>query len=97
MLNRQMSEKLNSYDAMLLNEIRYKILCRLHQQYLLAIKTVVENVYSKSIANPKVYELDNILQEIETLPISWEFYKHQKVKFVPDFENLVVFTGNENI
>lgn len=92
-----MSEKLNSCDAMLLNEIRYKILCRLHKEYVSAIKTVVENAYSKSVANPKVYRLDDILQEIETLPISWNFYNKQKYKFVQDFENLVVFINDKDI
>lgn len=91
-----MLQNLNSYDKQALNEIRYKMLCKLHHNYVSIIKYIVENVYTK-LANEKVCELDYILEEIENLPISWEYYKKQKFKFIPDFENLIIFIDDKYI
>lgn len=79
------------YSSNILNEVRYKILCKLYNRYKTAIHIALVNVNDKPIADEKVNELDRILCEIEKYPISWNFYKLQEVKFSSDFENLVIF------
>lgn len=84
-----MCQSSDSYD--LLNDIRYKILCKLYNRYKSAISVILSNLNKKSIANAKMNELDSIMCEIEKYPISWSFYKNQSIKFSSDFENLVIF------
>ena len=88
-----MCQDSSSFD--LLNEIRYKILCKLYNRYKLAIKIVLDNVNEKPIADAKMNELDSILQEIENYPISWSYYKLQEVQFTSDFESLVIFKDDK--
>lgn len=76
----------------LLNEVRYKILCRLYSRYKQAIKVALENNNdNQTDAECRVNELDYILQEIEKFPVSWSFYKQQDTHFSQDFENLIIF------
>lgn len=88
-----MCQDSSSFD--LLNEIRYKILCKLYNRYKLAIKIALDNVNEKPIADAKMNELDSILQEIENYPISWSYYKLQEVQFTSDFESLVIFKDDK--
>ena len=85
----------DSSSCDLLNEIRYKTLCKLYNRYKLAIKIALENVNEKPIADAKMNELDSILQEIENYPISWSYYKLQEVQFTSDFESLVIFKDDK--
>ena len=84
-----MYQSSDSYN--IINEIRFKILCELYSEYKAAINTVVNNVNKEDLANSKVKEIDNILAEIENYPISWHYYKQQKVQFSHEFENLIIF------
>ena len=84
-----MCQNSDSYD--LLNDIRYKILCKLYNRYRSAISVALSNLNEKQIADAKMNELDSILCEIEKYPISWSFYKNQSIKFSSDFESLVIF------
>ena len=51
----------DSSSCDLLNETRYKILCKLYNRYKLAIKIALDNVNEKPIADAKMNELDSIL------------------------------------
>lgn len=84
-----MYQNYDSYN--LLNEIRYDTLCKLYSRYKSAIKIALENASEKQIADAKVNEIDEILQEIEKYPISWSFYNSQEVHFSSEFENLIIF------
>lgn len=76
----------------LLNEVRYKILCKLYVRYKLAIKSALENANKDDdVADEKMSELDYILQEVEKFPIPWSYYKNQEMRFSQDFECLVIF------
>ena len=79
----------------LINEVRYKILCKLYNRYKYAIKIALENANENNIADAKMSELDYILQEIEKFPIAWSFYKKQDIHFSQDFENLVIFREDQ--
>ena len=79
----------------MLNEIRYKILCKLYNRYKLAIKIALDNANEKPIADAKMNELDSILQEVEKYPISWSYYKLQGIQFTSDFESLVIFKDDK--
>lgn len=85
----------DSSSCDLLNETRYKILCKLYNRYKLAIKIALDNVNEKPIADAKMNELDSILQEIENYPISWSYYKLQEAQFTSDFESLVIFKDDK--
>lgn len=85
----------DSSSCDLLNEVRYKILCKLYSRYKLAIKIALENANEKPIADAKMNELDSILQEVEKYPISWSYYKTQDTQFTTDFESLVIFKDDK--
>lgn len=87
----------DSSSCNLLNEIRYKILCKLYTRYKLAIKIALDNANERPIADAKMNELESILQEIEKYPISWSYYKNQEMKFTLDFESLVIFKDDKGI
>ena len=84
-----MYQSSDSYN--LLNEVRYKVLCKLYSRYKSAVKIALENANERPIADAKVNEIDVILQEIEKYPISWSFYNQQDAHFSSEFENLIVF------
>ena len=84
-----MYQNLDSYN--LLNEIRFKILCKLYTRYKAAVKIAVERASDHPIADAKVNELDAILLQIEKYPIPWSFYMKQDVRFSAEFENLIIF------
>lgn len=85
----------DSSSCDLLNEVRYRILCKLYNRYKLAIKVALENANERPIADAKMNELDSILQEIEKYPISWSYYKTQGIQFTADFESLVIFNDDK--
>lgn len=74
------------------NRDKYKSLCDLYCKYRQLVQFISEKA-NEDIANIKVCELDNIVQKVEDFPIPYSFYKKQSIKFVPDFENLVIFYG----
>ena len=85
-----MCQSSDFYD--IINEVRYKILLELYYEYRTAINTVLNNINKQDdIADNKVREIDSILAEIESYPISWHYYKQQKVQFSHEFENLIIF------
>jgi len=84
-----MYQSSDSYN--IINEVRYKILCKLYARYKAAFKIALDNANFKPIADAKMNELDSILCEIENYPISWSYYTRQDIQFTSDFENLVVF------
>lgn len=89
-VNKQMSAVSNLNND-LINEVRYKVLCKLYSKYKSTIKTILENANEKHIADDKMNELNSILEEIENYSISWNYYKRQPTQFSADFENLIIF------
>lgn len=85
----------NSDSYNLLNEIRYKILCRLYARYRSAMKIAVERASDHPIANAKINEIDAILLQIEKYPIAWSYYNKQDNKFSSEFENLIIFRDDQ--
>ena len=78
-------------------ESNYITLCKLHDRYKYLVTSIVKNAYSRPVPSMKMSELNSILKEIETLPISWKFYRDQHNKFVQDFEDLVIFYDKSDI
>ena len=78
-------------------ESNYVTLCKLHDRYKYLVTSIVKNAYAKPVPSVKMNELNSILKEIETLPISWKFYREQCNKFVQDFEDLVIFYDKSDI
>ena len=72
---------------------RYRVLCKLHSRYKSCVKFVLENVYEDFASECRIIEIEKVLNEIEKFPIPWEFYNAQRFKFLPEFEELVVFTN----
>ena len=81
----------NSDSYNIINETRFRILCELYNRYRAAIYTVINNVNKEELADNKIAEIDSILAEIERYPISWNYYKQQKMQFSSEFENLIIF------
>jgi len=90
-----MYQSSSSYD--ILNMYHYKTLCKLYSRYKHALKIALENTYEDYIADPRICEVDHIMQEIEKYPVSWDFYMSQDTQFSSDFENLIIFSNEVNI
>lgn len=69
----------------------YDELCKLHEKYRQLVHNIVINAYLNRCIKNEALELDKIMKAIETLPLSWDFYKKQKIKFIQEFESLVIF------
>ena len=69
----------------------YYELCKLHEKYRQLVHSIVINAYLNRCIKNEALELDKIMKAVETLPLSWDFYKKQRVKFTQEFESLVIF------
>lgn len=84
-----MYQSYNSCDS--INEFMYKNLCKLYSRYKAALNTALNNTDRIKVSDEKMNEIDSILRNVEKYVISWSFYKNQKLKFDPEFENVIIF------
>ena len=75
-------------------EHNYAILCELYSVYSAIVSKMYSNtdVYMNSSHN-----IDELLRQIESRPITWKYYVQQPIKFSRDFEDLIIFIDDAYI